>query len=328
MGIYKRAVAILLAVLILSNLFIRVYAFDDVRSASNEEKATERLIRGFEGFEESIDLSDLGIAVSSLPRLFANATKNSPYLFYVNKKLIYTYRGDTVVSVIPKYDMTGEEANEAIDFCKAEVIKIAGLAIKGGNDLERLILAHDVICYRYSYDLTLENNNIYKTIKEGKGTCQGYTWLYMAVLREMGIGCEYVASDSIAHIWLKVKIDGEWYNSDVTWDDPVGDAVISRKHLLFSDAKAENDGYVERYSFSGEECNSDKYDGKWLAEVISSDHGAGDVDHNGVVDLFDLVITLRGEGVCPICSDTDRDLILSGGDVEMIRELILTKQSE
>lgn len=325
---HKRVVAIILVILMLSRTFIGIYALDDTRQKSNEQMAIERLREGFESFEESIDMSELNISVDELPMIFSHTTKNSPYLFYVDRRLTYTYRGNTVVSVIPKYNMTREEACAAIDACREEVERISALASAGKNDLERLLLAHDIVCLRYSYDLSLESNNIYSIIKEGKGTCQGYTWIYMAVLRELGLECEYVASDKIAHIWLKVKLDGEWYNSDVTWDDPVGDLTISRKHVLFSDAKAERDGYVERYSQGQYGCNSEKYDGRDLLRIIDPNHITGDVDHNGIIDLYDLVILRRGDNCCPICADVDGDLVLNEGDTDAMRALILTNSSE
>lgn len=328
----KKIIAALISILILSSIFTRVSALDDGEGEINERIAVERMARSFENFEESIDLSDLNIPVSSLSKLFSHATKNSPYLFYVDKRLTYTYRKDTVVNVIPKYNMTEDEAREAIDFCKLEVSKLAAVASMGESEIQRLILAHDLICSRYQYDLTLEGNNIYKFIKEGKGTCQGYTWTYMAVLRELGIECEYVASDSINHIWLRVKIDGEWYNSDVTWDDPVGnEAGISsarRLHLLFSDDKADKDGYVDGYSASQNKCTSKKYDGEELSSALSPSHKQGDVDHDGAVDLLDLVLIRQNRIACPICADVDCDLLLTEGDAELVRERLLTNRLE
>lgn len=329
----RKMIAMLWALLVLHCVnIITVSAFDGARIEENERLAIERMTRGFEGLEESIDLSDLNISTSSLSVLFSHATKNTPYLFYVDKRLTYTYRGDTVIKVMPKYNMTKEEANTAIGFCKAEVGKMAELILVGESELERMILAHDLICSRYKYDLSLESNNIYKFIKEGKGTCQGYTWTYMALLREVGIECEYVASDSIDHIWLRVKLDGDWYNSDVTWDDPVGNegngTQICRNHLLFSDVEADRDGYRDRYGASGNKCTSEKYDGVDLSDLVSPDHTAGDVNHDGAVGLADLVALRLCKRVCPICADIDVDMAFSEGDINALRHFILTKSYE
>ena len=329
----KKIIAALLAIILLSSIFTRISAIhDDTPVGDAEGEAIARMTRGFENFEQSIDLSDLNIPISSLTTLFAHATKNSPYLFYVDKTLVYTYKNDIAIHVSSKYNMTRAEVDEAVGFCRGEIAKMADIVRTGKSDLERVILAHDLICFRYKYDLSLESNNIYTFLKEGKGTCQGYTWTYMALLREIGIECEYVASDSINHIWLRVKIDGGWYNSDPTWDDPAGNEAgnvsISRRHILFSDIKADADGYVDRYSASQNQCVSQKYDGADLSWVVDPAHVFGDVNHDGEVGLMDLVNVAQGRGFCPICFDVDGDLLHTENDIDSLRELILTKWRE
>lgn len=54
----------------------------------------------------------------------------------------------------------------------------------------------------------------------GYGVCQGYSMLYSALLNKVGIENGTVASFNMNHQWSTVKLDGEWYHTDVTWDDP------------------------------------------------------------------------------------------------------------
>ena len=42
---------------------------------------------------------------------------------------------------------------------------------------------------------------------------------------EAGISAERVTSEEGNHAWNAINIEEEWYQVDVTWDDPVGDAV-------------------------------------------------------------------------------------------------------
>ncbi len=334
-GMLKRVTAILMSLLIAWIFCIRIGAGESSSSGEDcvqneEETVIERMIRGFEEHEESIDISEYAISVDELGKLFADATKNSPYLFYVGNDLSYTYRkSGEVVSLYPKYECTREEALERVELCRAEIKKLAELISSATTELERIEAAHDLICMRYKYDLTLESNDMYSFLMRGEGTCQGYTWTYMALLRELGIECEYVASDRIKHIWLKLKTDGEWYHSDVTWDDPPGDEGkgenVSRRHFLFSDAKADNDGYSERYSGGEGLCKSPMYD----REEPVYYHAHGDIDHNGRVELDDLVFLRRyselGEkiDICPICADPSGDLLIGDADIDRIRGLLL-----
>ena len=333
-------IALVLPIVIHTDVFAVGTESESGSTNGDEQEAIERMRSGFENFEERIDLSEYNISPQDLTRIFANATKNSPYLFYVDKNLSYTYRtGGNVISVTPKYNCTQAEFEQMRNFCVGEVQKIAALANQGESELAKLIYAHDIVCRSFSYDITLESNNIYTFLTAKKGTCQGYTWAYMAVLRELGIECEYVASDSIVHIWLKVKIDGEWYYSDVTWDDPPSDEgksmPVSRRHLLFSDKKADDDGYKDRYGAGDEKCESEKYDSFEFSELLSPTHGRGDVNSDGKVNAYDVICLRRyiecgekSEIACPICADVDGDFWISEIDIQLAREIVLTNLGE
>lgn len=39
----------------------------------------------------------------------------------------------------------------------------------------------------------------------------------------LGIECEVISSDQRNHDWNRVKLNGEWYMVDVTWDDDYED---------------------------------------------------------------------------------------------------------
>ena len=61
-------------------------------------------------------------------------------------------------------------------------------------------------------------------------------------MKQMGIPCTLVMgkTDNVSHAWNAVKLDGNWYYIDVTWDDPVvngtsnypGGDNISYEYLL------------------------------------------------------------------------------------------------
>ena len=333
-----RVISFMLSLILGFVAVVRVSAANTEEISEEEsqrrEKAIERMISGFENMEEKIDISDLGILPEELKGVFSAATKNSPYLFFVGNDLRYTFRkGGCVVSVMPQYLYSEAEVKAMTEFCKTEISKLSSLARHGKSELERVIFLHDLICERFSYDLTLKNNNLCSFLKAGKGTCQGYTWTYMAALRELGIECEYVASDTIVHIWLRLKIDDEWYNSDVTWDDPPqneGTGKKSRAHFLFSDAEAEIDGYVNRYSSSDVKCLDKKYDGEDFLLEYPFCTTTGDVDHDGKAGLKDLLLLrmyidkgIENKSLCLACADADRNCVIDERDLNDIRKNIL-----
>ena len=39
-------------------------------------------------------------------------------------------------------------------------------------------------------------------------------------MTRMGVDTSFAISTSMDHMWNVVKIDGNWYHVDTTWDDP------------------------------------------------------------------------------------------------------------
>ncbi len=67
--------------------------------------------------------------------------------------------------------------------------------------------------------------DIYGAFVEGEAVCEGYTMAFTYLGRQYGLDCFGVfgttvnTTDDYLHSWNMVKIDGEWYFVDVTWDD-------------------------------------------------------------------------------------------------------------
>lgn len=64
----------------------------------------------------------------------------------------------------------------------------------------------------------------YGAAVEGSASCQGYTARFNLMARMMGIEVMGIAGygNGGAHIWSKVKVDGQWVHVDMTWADANG----------------------------------------------------------------------------------------------------------
>ena len=64
-----------------------------------------------------------------------------------------------------------------------------------------------------------------------RGVCQAYAGLFQKFADKTGINAIYVTGEgtnngkSEPHAWNKVEVDGQWYNLDVTWNDPTTGAL-------------------------------------------------------------------------------------------------------
>ena len=58
-------------------------------------------------------------------------------------------------------------------------------------------------------------------VLEGKGVCAAYTSATQLLLHMLKVDCRSVLSTpEMNHIWNIIDVNGEWYHTDVTWDDP------------------------------------------------------------------------------------------------------------
>lgn len=333
----RRLISVIISVAV-TVFFLCPFLFS-VNAADNGDVDTvdirEMIRTAFYSFAETVDVSEYGIDKNEIGDIFISVTKNDPYLFFVDNRLSFSYRKDgTVVSIKPNYIMTRIEAESAIEYCKGEIARIASLVPIGYGEEDIALFVHDYICIHYKYDLSLESDNMYTFLSSFVGTCQGYTWTYMAVLRELGMKSVYAASDTIGHIWNLVEIDGQWYHVDVTWDDPPqseGSGETSHRHFLMSDGKAIENGHRDFYSDDGIVCTSSKYDGLDSGELADQYIYVGDVDHDGDVGLYDIILSdavLSGQEtntVCRICGDIDFDSVFDDADIGSMRKKLLEK---
>lgn len=78
---------------------------------------------------------------------------------------------------------------------------------------------------------------------DGVAVCDGYAMAFDLLCYLSGIDCIRVTGQANgAHAWNKVKVDGSWYNIDVTWDDPISARpVLIYDYFLISDAAIAQD---------------------------------------------------------------------------------------
>lgn len=104
---------------------------------------------------------------------------------------------------------------------------------------------HDYLCNTVVYDGIYEGNAFMTphfagtVIFDGHGVCDGYAEAFKILCNGAGIECNvvYGKSGDTGHAWNQVKINGRWYNMDVTWDDTMyPDNRISYDYYCKSDS--------------------------------------------------------------------------------------------
>lgn len=135
-------------------------------------------------------------------------------------------RGSTVtLTMKPTYTMTGSTLTAAKSKYNSKINELTnGLS---GSEYDKAKTLHDRLIDTVTYTNTPNDQNSYGALVEGKAVCNGYARAYQHLMNKVGIPTWYVKGTSnnpstgspIGHAWNVVKIDGQWYYTDVTWDD-------------------------------------------------------------------------------------------------------------
>lgn len=97
-------------------------------------------------------------------------------------------------------------------------------------DYQKELLIHDWLVENNRYnteDMSAPASHMaYSALVTGKPVCQGYGEAMLLLSQAAGLPCLYVTGSGTSngntesHGWNCIKLDGQWYMVDVTWDDP------------------------------------------------------------------------------------------------------------
>ncbi|MCR5823141.1 MAG: hypothetical protein K6G60_01810 [Lachnospiraceae bacterium] len=136
------------------------------------------------------------------------------------------------------------------------------------NDIDVVVTVHDYIINNTKYDTAYRDisHTPYGLLTEHRAVCDGYANSFLIFMLLNGIDCKTVegVAKGESHAWNQVKLEGKWYNVDVTWDDPIttdsaGTVVDNLKYtyLLITNEEL----YKTHVPISDyiEECNDERY---------------------------------------------------------------------
>lgn len=159
--------------------------------------------------------------------------KNIEVVFYKGK---FTGDCNLEIEVKVSYKYDKQEMDAYFQYMKELASKL-----KKKSDYESVKAVHDYLIRNYDYDHQYQNHLDYEGYLDGKMVCQGYCMAAFLLLAEMDIPVRIVVGASedyeadSDHAWNVVKVDGYWYNMDVTWDDKGGNASPDYRFFLKSD---------------------------------------------------------------------------------------------
>ncbi|WP_294467951.1 transglutaminase domain-containing protein [uncultured Ruminococcus sp.] len=206
------------------------------------------------------------------------AYKNDhPEVFWLKSDFEYIDNDDSTslylcYSVQPD-DSDPDRLKKAKEKFNKTVDKIIDGAPKNATDYELELYVNDYLVENCVYDkdaaeseeLVGHENDAYGALVDKKAVCEGYSRAFQLLCNRLGVDCISISGsgDGESHAWNNVKLDGEWYEVDVTWNDTDGDTEfpIYDYFNMPSDKFSESHSTSPLYSeiSSSEYVNSDYY---------------------------------------------------------------------
>lgn len=144
---------------------------------------------------------------------------------------------------MPLLNVESTDLNRKSEKLSAKICDICEEAKKYDTEYEKAVFVHNYICENAEYDnKTLEKMNAgstdpndyyicsaYGCLINKKCICCGYARGFQAIMNCLGIECLQIGGFGISedeyglcwggHAWNAIRLDGEYYYVDITWDD-------------------------------------------------------------------------------------------------------------
>ena len=190
------------------------------------EKINERCTESFSvGSARIVSVVDMMVGVRAV-------LCDHPELFWVMTNFAYSTAnyGNRIVQFADDksstylYDV--EDIPEMQATLEAKIDQIFAETINPSmSQSEKALALHDWIVENTTYNYAAveeeeahrESWSAYSALVDGTAICEGLSKAYQLLLYRAGINCGLVTGPG--HMWNYVNIDGEWYQTDITWAD-------------------------------------------------------------------------------------------------------------
>lgn len=241
----------------IGSVFLVMLLLSCPATAADAEGAAAAICQGFERTVERIDLADYDLGLEQLQTIFFDLRNQNRIPWYAHS-FRYTYNTKTrkVIALFPENLDESLYSRSAYDQAVQRVLDQA--VFPGMSQRQIALSVHDYLVSHFQYDESLTRYTGYDLLVNGSAVCEGYSRAYMDILNRAGIEAWYIPSDEMNHGWNLVRLDGEWYHVDVTWDDPSPNAEgrVMHTYFLLDDSTISDDAH-SHFCWNADVCAED-----------------------------------------------------------------------
>ncbi len=205
---------------------------------------------------------------------------DNPQLFWLDQPYIYSIE-DNSVSIKLCSIMNRQQYNKKLKQLNAVINNLLSGLKKNMSQFELELYFHDYLVKNCKYlenkDDDKDSYTLYGCLVNQSAVCMGYTAAFQLMLSYVGIESVpvYGESKNTGHVWNAVKIGGDWYYTDVTWDDTddffmydnfnITTSQLKKTHRIVPTITAYNDkqlfekGVIKSVNLTIPKCSATKY---------------------------------------------------------------------
>ncbi|MEG0615746.1 MAG: transglutaminase domain-containing protein [Oscillospiraceae bacterium] len=189
----------------------------------DEKDLYAKILAGAKNHQTTVSLGKK-VPFKTIQKIFGLIYFQEPQLFWLSGSY-EVFDGDADTTAL-YYVVGADEVKAKQAEIDAKVAKIKETVPKGATTVDKLKTIHDFIAK--NCDFTKDGTyvqTIYGGLIDGKIQCEGYAKTVAYLCDQFGIENMLMTGTNdkkASHAWNIIKVDGDWYNFDTTWDDPVG----------------------------------------------------------------------------------------------------------
>ena len=201
---------------------------------NREKKAYKKIYAAMQNHESSVTIN--GFVETDIPKLMSAINLDNPHLFYVDFR--YGFQSDLFShTIILKYVYNQAGTLILTEKVKKVCNKILS-KVTGKTEFEKELSLHDILARNVLYDdvakdnllkFHARSNTILGVLFYKTAVCEGIAKTFKFLLNALDIKCiiacgkakgetENNSESDIKHAWNIVKIDGQPYHVDLTWN--------------------------------------------------------------------------------------------------------------
>lgn len=208
------------------------------KQLDDQEKAVyEALYRGITNKEDIIPLP-YEVDGSLYSKVYCILEKQEGRFFYLGSSY-YTAEKLREAQIVYRDGL--EKADEKREKLKEAEEKAVSAFEQYTGDYEKVKAINDYIVHNCKYVSGADmeySPTVYGCLVEKAANCEGYAKTFNMLAADAGLESILITGTTDKgenHAWNQVKVDGEWYNIDVTWADTDDGEEVRRAYFLCDD---------------------------------------------------------------------------------------------